>query len=71
MKDTPEEDKWIIGPRIDLNKLKCRPGEHDYVDLYAGWGYADEEQTKLISWVFCKKCLDKKKLFFDMSDILW
>lgn len=43
--------------------------EHEYVDFYSGWGYTDKDATRLIVWVFCKKCLDKKLLRVDMSEV--
>lgn len=61
--DRPEEDRHIEAPYT--SKRNC---QHEYVDLYQAWYYTDKEATDLHLWVFCKKCLDKKKLNFDLSN---
>jgi hypothetical protein len=72
MSDIPEEDKWLNKNLIKTDgAVTPRPPqhEHEYVDFYAGWRYVDKEATKQVLWVFCKKCLDKKKLYLDMSEV--
>lgn len=52
----------------DLRPFRCKPGEHDYVDLYGGWGISEDDPQVLLCWVFCKKCLNKKCLSFNMRE---
>lgn len=58
--EIPDEDKFLAS--------QMRQHEHEYVDFYVGWCYVDEKHTKLLVYVFCKKCLDKKKIYLDLSE---
>lgn len=70
--DIPEEDKLLFEMKESFqvtpvsNTQLC---QHEYVDLYCGWGSAKSDPDVRLVWMVCKRCLDKKQIRLNMHNV--
>lgn len=76
--DMPEEDKLLHEEQREriramelMGRVAAAPStcQHEYIDLYCGWGPAKSDKEVRLVWMVCKRCLDKKQIRLSMHNV--
>ena len=78
--DMPEEDQLLHQEQRERAKVSEASNptrvwsehpqcQHEYIDLYCGWGPAKSDKEVRLVWMVCKKCLDKKQIRLSMHNV--
>ena len=67
--EIPEEDRYLEWKPDQPPKIRD-DHEHDYIDLYCGWGPAKDDPQSRLVWVMCRKCLAKRQLRLNMHNVV-